>query len=175
MTARDRTRTHLLEAALTVWGEDPSASLGEVATTAGIGRTTLHRHFADRESLLRALDEYCRELYLAAVTRSRPTEDTGLDAHLRYCSELLGLGPVLTLIFADHPLVDPDQWNLEPSAVGRGLTDGSIRDLPEAWIDILTWTTVLAGWLHQKSGATRHEATNRVLDSMRRALEAHSG
>ena len=45
----DRTRRSLLDAAVFVLSKDSSASLSEVATTAGVGRTTLHRYFPTRE------------------------------------------------------------------------------------------------------------------------------
>ena len=39
----DRTRRALLDAAVSVLTKDSSASLAEVASVAGVGRTTLHR------------------------------------------------------------------------------------------------------------------------------------
>ena len=52
---RTRTRQAILAAAVTVFARDPSAALGEVAAAAGVGRTTLHRYFAERSDLLAAL------------------------------------------------------------------------------------------------------------------------
>lgn len=45
----------IIEAAFTVFNRDPSASLAQVAELAGVGRATLHRYFASRDGLIRAL------------------------------------------------------------------------------------------------------------------------
>lgn len=42
----------LVAAALTVLNADPAASMAQIATAAGVGRATLHRHFASREDLI---------------------------------------------------------------------------------------------------------------------------
>ena len=52
---RPDTRIAILEAGFRVFSVDPSASLGDVADHAGVGRATLHRHFASREILMIAL------------------------------------------------------------------------------------------------------------------------
>ena len=52
---RPDTRIAILEAGFQVFSTDPSASLGDVADHAGVGRATLHRYFASREILMIAL------------------------------------------------------------------------------------------------------------------------
>ncbi len=52
---RRDTAAALLDTAVEVLVADPSASLAEVADAAGIGRTTLHKHYATRDDLLRAV------------------------------------------------------------------------------------------------------------------------
>ena len=81
-----------------------------MAQQAGVGRTTLNRYFTDRAQLVAAVDQECAARYDAAVVRSRPAEGSGRDALLRMCTELIQLGPVLGLVFADNALVDPDTW-----------------------------------------------------------------
>ena len=105
-----RTRRDIVAAAIECWAADNSASLGEVAVTAGVGRTTLNRYFSDRAQLISAVDAECRARFAAAVGRARPAEGSGLTALLRACGEIVHLGPVLGLIFADNALVDPDTW-----------------------------------------------------------------
>ena len=132
----DRTRRDIVGAAIEVWAADNAASLGVVAQQAGVGRTTLNRYFTDRAQLVAAVDQECAARYGAAVVRSRPTEGTGRDALLRMCTELIQLGPVLGLVFADNALVDPDTWFDEDddplgAAIARGYEDGSLAvDLP---------------------------------------------
>lgn len=52
---RPQTRDAILEAAFQVFGRDPGASLSDVASRAGVGRATLHRHFKGRDDLMVAL------------------------------------------------------------------------------------------------------------------------
>lgn len=52
---RPTTRDAIVAAAFEVFAEDQTASLGEVAQRAGVGRATLHRHFPGRPELMRAL------------------------------------------------------------------------------------------------------------------------
>lgn len=164
-TKADRTRRDIVAAAIEVWADDNVASLGEVAGRAGVGRTTLNRYFGDRSLLVRAVDDECRARYAAAVARARLTEGSGRDALLRICTELIQLGPVLGLVFADNALVDPDTWDgPEESPLGvvieRGLQDGSLAaDLPADWIGTFTWTSLFAAQLVVSTGSrTWHEA-----------------
>jgi AcrR family transcriptional regulator len=48
------TRARIIAAATSVWSADPSAALDTIASDAGVGRATLHRHFPSRIDLLRA-------------------------------------------------------------------------------------------------------------------------
>ena len=161
----DRTRRDIVGAAIEVWAADNAASLGVVAQQAGVGRTTLNRYFTDRAQLMAAVDQECAARYGAAVVRSRPTEGTGRDALLRMCTELIQLGPVLGLVFADNALVDPDTWFDEEddplgAAVARGYEDGSLAvDLPDDWIGTFVWTSLFAAHLVVSAGThTWHEA-----------------
>ncbi|MEM6974138.1 MAG: TetR/AcrR family transcriptional regulator [Pseudomonadota bacterium] len=52
---RPDTRDAIVEAAFLVFAERPTATLGDVAEKAGVGRATLHRHFPGRADLMRAL------------------------------------------------------------------------------------------------------------------------
>src|SRR5918995_1052203 len=54
---RDTTRRAILGAAASVLARDRAATLAEIAEAAGVGRSTLHRHFADREELVAAAVE----------------------------------------------------------------------------------------------------------------------
>lgn len=169
-----RTRRDVLQSAIDCWSDDGAASLGEVADRAGVGRTTVNRHFPTRAALLSAVDLECRERFVAAGHRARLDEGTGLEALQRCCIELVDLGTVLGLIFADNALVDPDTWTDDPDAVGpdavspdavssavvRGQADGSIDPaLPLDWVVTWTWTSLLAAWLTiQSQSMSRHHA-----------------
>lgn len=168
----ERTRRDIVAAAIECWAVDNTASLSAVAAAAGVGRTTVNRYFAERAQLIEAVDGECRGRFRAAVFRARVSEGRGLDGLGRLGGEIIELGSVLGLIFADNALVDPDTWPEDdgseadgPDAIGvvivRGQEDGSIAaDLPAEWIATLVWTSLFAAWLMIKSeGLTRHEAT----------------
>ena len=72
---------------------------GEVAAAAGVGRTTLHRYFAERSDLLSALAVHVLEQVAAATERAAPTHGPAPEALGRICREYFELGDVLTVLF----------------------------------------------------------------------------
>jgi TetR/AcrR family transcriptional regulator, repressor for lfrA len=149
-----RTRRDVVDAAITTWATNPRASLGAVADTAGVGRTTVHRYFPDRASLLVAVDQECWERFNAATNRAAITRGSGVEALERLLREVVSLGPVLDLVFADEPLVDPETWESEsrPDPFGlvveRGVRDGSIDPLlPPAWVVAQCWAALFGASL----------------------------
>src|ERR1700744_1398077 len=55
----DASRNHetILTAAIAVLADSPNASMQEIAEASGTGRTTLYRHFPDRQALVAAIME----------------------------------------------------------------------------------------------------------------------
>ena len=114
-TARPRrgTRPPLLDVAAEVLVADPAASLAEVAEAAGIGRTTLHKQYATREDLLRAVGNRVIDLW-EQVTEVASADDA--DGGLRAAIEaMIPIGPQLAFLWRT-PSFDHDQdletrWN----------------------------------------------------------------
>ncbi|MCB0865079.1 MAG: TetR/AcrR family transcriptional regulator [Solirubrobacterales bacterium] len=50
-----RNRETVVEAGMKLLGEDPTASMQEVADRSGLGRSTVYRHFPNREALITAM------------------------------------------------------------------------------------------------------------------------
>ena len=155
-----RTRRDVVQAAIESWAVDNAGSLGDVAAAAGVGRTTVNRYFPNRAALVAAVDAECRTRFARAVQQARPDAGSGLAALQRVCGEILQLGPVLGLIFADNALVDPDTWGAGsgPEALAgvvlRGQADGSVAaDLPVDWVLTHTWTSLFGAWLVIRSEA----------------------
>jgi AcrR family transcriptional regulator len=81
--SRRGTRPPLLDVAAEVLVADPAASLAEVAEAAGIGRTTLHKHYATRDDLLRAVGHRAIDRWETALDQVEALDqaaDRGLAA-----------------------------------------------------------------------------------------------
>ena len=103
----------LLDVAAVVLVADPSASLTQGAEAAGIGRTTLHKQYATREDLLRAVGNRVIDLW-EQVTEVASADDA--DGGLRAAIEaMIPIGPQLAFLWRT-PSFDHDQdletrWN----------------------------------------------------------------
>jgi TetR/AcrR family transcriptional repressor of lfrA len=171
--ARSRTRQAILAAAVRTLAADPAASLGDVAEAAGVGRTTLHRYFAERTDLVAGVTEECARAVVAAHTRARLDDGTGREALLRLCREYFDLGDVLALVFhgvvaLDAGAVPGDDGEASLRVCARGHDDGSIDPAqPPGWIVNVLWCSLYSGWSWtQESGASRHDTLELLLRSL---------
>lgn len=138
-----RARRRIMDAAVALLTKDAGASLGEIAAAAGVGRTTVHRHFPTRESLLVALGVDAIQRVSQAIGRARPDEGPVPDAIARVVDSVLPLADDLR--FLD---LGPELWVLPELAkawfpleqtidavVVRGQREGSLRpELPVALV-----------------------------------------
>lgn len=103
MTSHDA----VLAAAQRCLNVDPAASMAQIATAAGIGRATLHRHFASREVLIheigrRSLDRWQESLAAVAVADVAADPDPErvraalIDLLTRFVADLEDYGVTLT-------------------------------------------------------------------------------
>ncbi|WP_350280716.1 TetR/AcrR family transcriptional regulator [Kribbella sp. HUAS MG21] len=67
----ERTVRTILEAAERVLSRNPSASMEEIASAAGVARTTVHRRFATREALVMSMKTWASEQLASAVDEAR--------------------------------------------------------------------------------------------------------
>lgn len=179
---RNRTRRAILDAAIQLLGENPAASLGEVADAAGVGRTTLHRYFPSRTDLLTELVVDINEQIYQATLRARPDDGLAADAIERLIEEYFDLADLMTFMInvpefhqskIDCSETKPDQILLD--LVRRGHEDGSIDpELSPEWIAMeLIWTTIFGMWDYVRSGrGTRAEARKMALRTITKAIAA---
>lgn len=106
---RERTRRAILDAAMTVLADNATASLSDIAATADVGRSTVHRYYPERSDLLRALARHVHELTIAAIDRADPMHGP-VDAALRRVVESqLDLGPIVLFVYSEPTiLADPE-------------------------------------------------------------------
>jgi AcrR family transcriptional regulator len=143
---RDRTRGALLLAAIEVLSDNPTAPLGEVATAAGVARSTLHRYFPDRAALMEGIENYVEVQYEEAIEQARTHEGTGLAAYTRIVDELLERFDSLGWWMRAHCDDDVDDFDCEAdrgilAVVQRGQQDGTMDPaFTPAWVVTVTWS-----------------------------------
>ncbi|MDQ3403997.1 MAG: TetR/AcrR family transcriptional regulator [Actinomycetota bacterium] len=174
-----RTRRAILDAAVAVLSKDTSASLADIATAAGVGRTTVHRYFPERSHLLTAINTDAWERIAEATQRARLHDGDAVAALDRLCQAYFDLGDVLMLIFNEPSFAAGIDWNEETKddialrqVVERGHRDGTIDpDMPPRWIVHALWTLLYAAWQHaQLDDVPRHDALTTCLRSLRKLL-----
>ncbi|WFR72374.1 TetR/AcrR family transcriptional regulator [Prescottella defluvii] len=180
-------RQAILDGAISLIANDRNVALSEVARRLGVGRTSLYRHFSDRGTLLEEVRMEGARRVIAAIVAAHPGEGSGLSAIERICEHLFDLGPVLSLLLADNPIItDADLERSDvlesigigdisddsmQTAIARGHRDGTIdTSLPADWIETFVWMTLAAGHLHAEQVASRRVALDLVLRSVCRSL-----
>ena len=129
----------LLDVVAEVLVAQPGASLAEVAQAAGISRTTLHKHYATRDELVRAVGLRATEVWADAV--AAVADEPGTRAGLRrLLAAMIESGPQLTFLWR-NPSLDEDEeltrryleverrcLAILDRARGEGLLSGTVPD-----------------------------------------------
>jgi AcrR family transcriptional regulator len=144
----------IVQAAVTLLGERPDASMAAVAQAAGVGRVTLYAHFASREALVEAaLTRSVEELRAALVpvlSGDRPADDV-LRAVLRSSWQQIDRSGRLSVLA--QATLDPERLRRTHAPVldriedlvRRGQADGVFRrDLPRRWLVASVYSLVHA-------------------------------
>jgi AcrR family transcriptional regulator len=168
-------RQPLLDAVAEILVANPAASLAEVAQAAGIGRTTLHKHYATRDDLIRAVGHRAIHLWRQAVetvhTRQHP--DGGLRALV---DAMVPIGPQLAFLWRtpafDHMPEIAEPWKaVEQKGLGvlrRAQTAGLIApDVPQYWLLQTLYSLVYVAAESVQSG---HLASRSATDLVLRTL-----
>ncbi|MFY1690696.1 TetR/AcrR family transcriptional regulator [Plantactinospora sp. WMMB782] len=176
---RARTRRAILDAAITVLAQHSTASLGDVADAAGVGRTTLHRYFPERADLLTALSTDVLARIDAAAERAEPERGPAPDALERMCQEFFELGDILMCVFSQPELVNTPTWEECSEAdrtllrlVRRGHAEGTLDPaLDPAWVQQVLWSMLYAAWQHtRENSVSKHRALDLCLRSLRKVV-----
>ncbi|GAA0292075.1 TetR/AcrR family transcriptional regulator [Streptomyces polychromogenes] len=136
-------RDQVLRDAAALLSRKSTATMDEVARAAGIGRATLHRHFAGRDALVKALEDLGIRCFETAFDRARLDEGTAVEALRRLVAETEPDAQLLAFLVTENQLFEGDQvnegWARLDARVSelfrRGQREGDIRiDLSAAWL-----------------------------------------
>ncbi|RAJ79804.1 TetR family transcriptional regulator [Streptomyces sp. PsTaAH-137] len=136
-------REQVLRNAAALLTRKSTATMDEVARAAGISRATLHRHFAGRDALVRALESLGIQECETALDLARLDEGPAEDALRRLIREMEPAAPLLAFLTTENQLFEGEGQNagwerLDGRMVAlfrRGQEAGEFRiDLTPAWL-----------------------------------------
>ncbi|MGW1490916.1 TetR/AcrR family transcriptional regulator [Streptomyces sp. NPDC002402] len=136
-------RDQVLRTAAALLSRKSTATMDEVARAAGIGRATLHRHFAGRDALVKALEALGIQEFEAALDRARLDEGGAGDGLRRLIAEMEPAADLLAFLVTENQLFEGEQvhegWARLDARVSalfkRGQEEGEFRiDLTPAWL-----------------------------------------
>ena len=147
MSAHDRTAELILEAAshvLAMRGE--AGSMAEVASAAGVGRSTLYRHFPSREALLEELARVALSEAGERLAEAKLESVPPLEALARAIRTIVDVGDRYVVLLEDQVPIDPavtEHTIVAPlrRALERGQAEGVIR----SDIDAMSLLELLGG------------------------------
>lgn len=146
-------RDQVLRTAAALLTRKPTATMDEVARAAGIGRATLHRHFAGREALIKALEELGIREMETALDAARLDEGPAGDALRRLVGRIEPAAGLLAFLVTENQLFEDDidtGWDRIDGRVSalfrRGQEQGEFRiDLSPAWLTEALYGLIGAG------------------------------
>ncbi|WP_031468033.1 TetR/AcrR family transcriptional regulator [Sciscionella sediminilitoris] len=166
-------RETILRAAATLLSRNNGATMDEVAKAAGISRATLHRYFAGRKTLIKALEELGIAETERAFQAARLDEGTATEALHRVVAETESTAPLLSFLLSEDQLYleEPSEgWQqLEDRLAAlfhRGQADGEFRiDMSTTWLsDALLALIAAAAWSAQFGRIASKDYRAMVLD-----------
>jgi AcrR family transcriptional regulator len=175
-SVRNRTRGAILAAAASVLARDRTATLADIAEASGVGRTTLHRYFPDRESLIEATIEDSIRAIQQSVAEAVLDQGSSLDAMRRAVAAMVAVGDRLLFVFGDPRVlagygardggVPPNDPVID--LIRRGQAEGVFDpEVSASWIQHVLWVLVYRGCEDADRGELpRHGITATVIRTL---------
>ena len=172
---RSRTRKAILDAAMVVLPDNPTAPLSEIAGVAEVGRSTVHRYFPERIDLIRALAVHVHALASAAIEQADPGCGPPVEALRRVVECQLDLGPIVLFIY-NEPTVLADaelaaHLDTGDEAIIELLDRASTPEspTPPGWARRVFWALLDAGYASAKQdGTPKHQIVDAIMCSLTR-------
>jgi AcrR family transcriptional regulator len=179
-STRARTRRAILDAAVSILSQHSGASLAEVASAAGVGRTTMHRYFPERADLIAGITADLTEQIASATERARPQEGPALAALERVCQAYFALGDGPMLMLSEPQLFGPSEDLMSEAdqavlaLVARGHAEGAMdTSLTPEWVLSVLRSLLFSTWLHtREDDVPEHDALALCLRTLRKAVAA---
>jgi TetR/AcrR family transcriptional repressor of mexCD-oprJ operon len=167
-------RDHVLRSAAALLTRKSTATMDEVAKAAGISRATLHRHFAGRDALVRALESLGIAECEAALDAARPDEGLARDAVLRLIRELEPAAGLLAFLYTENQLFEGEEqdagWARIDDRIAalfrRGQASGEFRiDLTPGWLTEAFYGLLASGaWAVTEGRVARKDFTYMIAE-----------
>ncbi|MEV0637301.1 helix-turn-helix domain-containing protein [Streptomyces sp. NPDC050619] len=152
-------RDHVLRSAAALLTRKSTATMDEVAKAAGISRATLHRQFAGRDALVRALEALGIAECEAALDAARLDDGPASDAVRRLVRAVEPAAPLLAFLYTENQLFEGEEQNTGWAQMDdrisalfrRGQLNGEFRiDLTPAWLTEALYGLLASGaWMVQ--------------------------
>ncbi|MED5814262.1 TetR/AcrR family transcriptional regulator [Mycolicibacterium sp. 050232] len=170
---RERTRKAILDAAMTVLADNPTASLSDIAAAADVGRSTVHRYYPERTDLLRALARHVHELTIAAIDRADPMHGPVEAALRRVVETQLDLGPIVLFVYSEPTILADRELAAHLDTGDEAIIEVLNRasadrpDYPPGWARRVFWALLDAGYEAAKQdGTPRHQIVDAIMTSL---------
>lgn len=167
-------REQVLRSAAALLTRKSTATMDEVAKAAGISRATLHRHFAGRDALVRALEALGIEECEAALDAARLDEGPAADAVHRLVREIEPSAGLLAFLYTENQLFEGEQQNQGWTRIDeriadlfrRGQRTGEFRiDLTPAWLtEALYGLLASAAWAVSEGRVAPKDFTHMIVE-----------
>ncbi|NEC39848.1 TetR/AcrR family transcriptional regulator [Streptomyces rubrogriseus] len=167
-------REQVLRSAAALLTRKSTATMDEVARAAGLSRATLHRHFAGRDALVRALESLGIAECEAALAAARTDEGPAADAVRRLVREMEPSAGLLAFLYTENQLFEGEEQNEGWARIDTGLTElfrrgqegGEFRiDLTPAWLTEALYGLLASGaWAVAEGRVARNDFTHMIVE-----------
>ncbi len=167
-------RDHVLRTAATLLSRKSTATMDEVARAVGISRATLHRQFAGRDALVRALEALGIAECEAALEAARPDEGPASDAVRRLVRAVEPAAGLLAFLYSENQLFEGEERNAGWARLDariealfrRGQLSGEFRiDLTPAWLtEALYGLLASAAWAVSEGRVAGKDFTHMIAE-----------
>lgn len=167
-------RDHVLRSAAALLTRKSTATMDEVARAAGISRATLHRHFAGRDALVRALESLGIAECEARLDEARLDEGPAGEAVRRLVRAIEPAAGLLAFLYTENQLFEGEEQNAGWTRIDdrvaalfrRGQAAGEFRiDLTPAWLTEALYGLLASGaWAVAEGRVAPKDFTHMIVE-----------